>query len=313
MDPRFAQIYGLVNNNQLEKTAQEMLNEQISENTGVDMSSVAPEQLEQFAQQMLSESEAAQAAESKDFANMTPEQLVQTEEVQTGDVIGKTAAYAMYATLIPALDEYFNTKLAGFGDTVRKGYDAAKGGVSRAGSAVVSAGKRYGNLMAGGTGAEGMARPGNSYSAIRGKGVDDMRKIEARKSLGTRAGTGLAALGIGGGTYAATKEASALETMAYQKVLNVLAQNGIDINALQQAQSQEVQPQMQPQQMQQQVDPAMKMANDYRALVDQYTDQLAMQMLQNSGFQFQQEQGVDPTMMNQNAQTQGVPSQQFVG
>jgi D-arabinose 1-dehydrogenase-like Zn-dependent alcohol dehydrogenase len=135
-------------------------------------------------------------------------------------------------------------------------------------------------------------RAGNSLT-----GFKQMRG-EALKSLGARAATGVGVLGAGGAGYAATKEASALETIANQKVMQYLQSRGYDTSALN-GQAQE-----QPQVQEPQMDPAaVKMANDMRMAVEQHTDQLALQMLQQMGIQVDQgqevEQQVDPSYQAQ--------------
>jgi len=102
--------------------------------------------------------------------------------------------------------------------------------------------------------------------------------------------------GAGAMAYNKAKEASALNTLAWNKVQNFLAQNGVDVNELlaqrdqdMAAQQGQAQPGMgqgmnQPMAQAPQSDMgAQKFANDMRAMVDSQTDEMAIQMLQELG------------------------------
>lgn len=224
------QIYGTA---ALEKTAADMLAEQVQNATGVDASNFDVDQLEAFAQQMLGEQQVdgayAQEVEGVQgpqtaYTNMPAEQLVQTQAFQDGDAIGKVASYVMYNDLMPRITVgmYEAAKLAydqvlkeaGFADKARGAFGKAKEMGGKAVSAVGNAGRRYGNLMAGG-GEKGF-RPGNSVAAHRGRlGVEGFGdyankavKSEAMKSTATRAGTAAGAAGLGVAGYHAAKEAN---------------------------------------------------------------------------------------------------------
>lgn len=224
------QIYGTA---ALEKTAADMLAEQVQNATGVDASNFDVDQLEAFAQQMLGEQQvdgayAQQEVQGVDgvqgpqtaYTNMPAEQLVQTQAFQDGDAIGKVASYVMYNDLMPRLTVgmYEASKLAfdqvlkeaGFADKARGAFGKAKEMGGKAVSAVGNAGRRYGNLMAGG--GEAGARPGNHISTLKGsyagRGVAKADVTEGRKSMATRAGSLAGAAGLGTAGYYAAKEAN---------------------------------------------------------------------------------------------------------
>jgi hypothetical protein len=169
-------------------------------------------------------------------------------------------------------------KQAGFADAAKKTWGAAKahGGKAKeyAGkglSALKGGAKRTGNLLGGGNqstlgtvsdkGIGKGRRVGNSLSAMKG-GFGDAAKSEARKSLGVRAGAaaGVGALGFGA-KKTLEKEASAFETLASQRALQMLAENGYDVDQILAQQEQQGQQQGQ-QQMQR---PQVRAPQQYQA------------------------------------------------
>lgn len=323
---KLASIY---NHSLFEKTASDMLAEQLGAQ-GLDTSSISPDQLEMAAQQILTEAEAQSAEQSQeqvapqmspeeqaqltgtlqeaqkvDYQSLSPEQLQQTQLFQTGDALGKIAAHSTWATFKPMADEYFSmvlgevAKTAGFADKARSAAWGARDAVRSAGSAVSGAAKRYGNLMAGG--GEAGVRPGNHLSTLKGsyagRKVNPSEVSEARKSLGARVGTAVGLGAAGAGAYHMAKEASALNTLAWNKVQGFLAQNGIDVNELL---AQQEQTQAEPQVQDQMMSEAQKMANDMRSMVDSHTDEMALEILKSLGIDLsQQEQVQDPTQVQQ--------------
>lgn len=305
---KLAQIY---NQNLLEKTAADMLAEQ----AGFDVNNISPDQLEAYAQQMLSEAEAVSANQGQDvyaqgepnladtrqtaLNTMAPEQLVQTPEFDQGDTIGKVAAYRIYRDLMPTLtnDIYETTKQAfsqvlkeaGFADSARSYASAAKNTVrdvaGAAGGAVANAGRSVARNV--------QSRAGGAFNTAK-----EVAQKHPKKMIGAAAGLG--ALGAGG-AYMASKEAnfgggfapqgqvapqqepqvSALQQMAQQKVMDYLQAQGYDLNQILGGADQGQNVQEQPMQGQ---DMSVKMANDaIRSQVDQHTNQLALSMLQQLG------------------------------
>jgi hypothetical protein len=99
--------------------------------------------------------------------------------------------------------------------------------------------------------------------------------------------------------YNKAKEASALNTLAWNKVQGFLAQNGIDVNELL-AQQEQTQAEPQVQDQTQMMSEAQKMANDMRSMVDSHTDEMALEILKSLGIDLsQQEQVQDPTQVQQ--------------
>lgn len=249
MNEFLAQIYGT--SDALEKTAQSVLLSKLAEDEGIDLSGLSGDQLEEIAQSVLNESE----NEGSDEELSKEAQ----ENIAEADFLGRVMAHSM-------TQEIDLIKQAGFGDAMRGAGRAIK---SRAGGAYNTAkevgkkglskahsgAKRGVELLRGGNqstlgsvsdkGSKPGRRVGNSLSALKG-GFGDAAKSEARKSLGARAGAG-AALGAGGyGAHKAmSKEASAFETLATQRAMQMLQEQGYDVDGMQQQQEQYAQPQQQ--------------------------------------------------------------------
>lgn len=262
---------------------------------------------------------------------MSPEQLVQTPQFDEGDTVGKVAAYRIYHDLFPqlSLDIYetvkqanvaaFNEVLkeAGFMDKAKEMSAGARSLASAAGSRVADAGKAvgrgvkntvkgFGQHVLGGRSigtTDGKSRVGNTLIGAAHKET----RGDWLKSQASRAALGAGAAGAGAaGYHAATKEAnfaqpmqqeqpqtSALEQIAQQKAMSYLQSQGYDINQLLGGQDQQVE-------QEQQLAPEMqaKLANDMiRGQVDQYTDQLAMQMLSQLGIDLNSQ--TDPNTQEQ--------------
>jgi hypothetical protein len=264
---------------------------------------------------------------------MPPEQLVQTPQFDEGDTVGKVAAYRIYHDLFPqlSLDIYETTKQAskiafqevlkeaGFIDKAKKVSAGARSLASATGSRVADAGKAegrgvkntakgFGQHVLGGRRigtTDGESRVGNTLIGAAHKET----RGDWLKSQASRAALGAGAAGAGAaGYHAATKEAnfvqpmqqqeqpqtSALEQIAQQKAMSYLQAQGYDINQLLGGQDEQVE------QEQQQLAPEMqaKLANDMiRGQVDQYTDQLAMQMLSQLGIDLNSQ--TDPNTQEQ--------------
>ncbi len=328
---KLAQIY---NQNILEKTAADMLAEQV----GFDVNNISPDQLEAYAQQMLSEADTAAASQQDVYAQGEPnladtrqtalntmpaEQLVQTPEFDQGDTIGKVAAYRIYRDLMPTMtNDIYETvkqafyqviKEAGFADSARSYAGAAKNTVrdvaGAAGGAVANAGRSVARNV--------QSRAGGAFNTAK-----EVAQKHPKKMIGAAAGLG--ALGAGG-AYMASKEAnfgggfapqgqiapqqapqqgqsSALDQMAQQKVMDYLQAQGYDLNQLFGGADQGQNVQEQPMQGQ---DMAVKMANDaIRSQVDQHTNQLAISMLQQLGINVN-DTGADTSAQDQSQAPQG--------
>ena len=221
MDPWLADVYGTGGADDLEKTAQMHILSKLAEEEGVDLSGLDDEQLGELYAQV------ADGDEGQEEVYVEPEP--QSEEFlakeaqakfEEADFLGRVMAHSFTQEM---------DKIAGRMDGVKafasRAGNKAKSIGSSAKSKVVGAGKRTGQLLAGGRKGEHgeMAgrRAGNSV-----KGFKQMRG-EALKSTGARVG----AVGAAGGAgYAATREkrASAFEKLAEQHAASMLQAHGIN-------------------------------------------------------------------------------------
>lgn len=236
MNEFLAQIYGT--SDALEKTAQSVLLSKLAEDEGIDLSGLSPDQLEEIAQSVLTES-SDEGAEGEDLSKEAQANIAEA------DFLGRVMAHSMTQELDLIKQAGVMDKLRGAGGKIKevagKGYQGAKKGLSAAKDGV----KRYGKLMRGGdtirnsdTGK--MIRPGNHKSAFQDK-HGRWARSEARKSLGARVGTGAALAGGGAAAYKMSKEASAFETLATQRALQMLQEQGYDVDGMQAQQYQQPQ------------------------------------------------------------------------
>lgn len=256
MDPYLASVYNT--NDTIEKIANQVLVQKLAEaqGLGAEFSQLTPEQIEEIAQEQLSIADEGEGEFSQDSSNIVKEAQANLE---LADYMGRVMAHAFHqesgmiekqagmlqnaGKAIRGAGETVALKGMYAKDAVKPHVDKAVSAVSGAAKRVGEAGKRYGNLMAGGRQSanfEGHGRAGNSLAAFRGKSnlvgpSGGSARGEALKSLGARAGTAaVAGAGAYGAGKAMSKEAalSAFDTLAREQAIALLQQQGIDTQPL---------------------------------------------------------------------------------
>lgn len=220
-----------------EKTAQSVLLSKLAQDEGIDLSSLSEDQLEDIAQSVLNESE---SVEDDELAKEAQENFAQA------DFLGRVMAHSM-------TQELELIKQAGFGDFAGKmkghagkAFGKAKEVGKKAVSAAGRSAKGFGEHLKGGRTvgtSEGPKRVGNTSAGLFNK---PLRKDFA-KSQGARAAVGGGVGAVGYGAHKAmSKEASAFDTLATQRALEMLAEKGYDVESMMAQQEQQyAQPQLQ--------------------------------------------------------------------
>ncbi len=234
MNEFLAQIYGT--SDALEKTAQSVLLSKLAEDEGIDLSGLSPDQLEEIAQSVLTESD--EGAVEGDLSKEAQ------ENVAEADFLGRVMAHSMTQELDLIKQAGFMDKVRSAGGAIKthagKAYGGAKKGLSSFGEHL-KGGKKIN--VSDGKGSK-VKRVGNTTAGA----IDPRLRKDFAKSQGARAGL---AAGIGAAGYGAkkgydkVKEASAFETLATQRALQMLQEQGYDVDGMQGQQEQYAQPQMQ--------------------------------------------------------------------
>lgn len=216
MDPQLAAIYGTnQDESDVEKLAAAELAEELTEEETAELSD---EEAEALAEQLLAGEENEEGAEVEEPSDETNEEQ---EKLSEADYLGRVMAHAYTQELRKiaadpgaqrAKYDKMGTEGPSFGAKVRNKLDP-----------VVKAGRSYGQAMAGGKGASGWKE--------RLVGKEGQRlKVHGARGATLAAGAGLAygAKKLYDRKKGKTKRSSALDTLAEQRALEILAENGID-------------------------------------------------------------------------------------
>lgn len=227
MDPKLAEIYGTNTPDEadIEKLAAAELADQLADDGDADLDEVDEDTLEALAQEVLEANDADDGSDGADEGQM---------KVAEADYLGRVMAHA-YVQELRGIDKEaaksygpaaqreavkrgLATEKAGLREKATVGARRAAKSTEKAGRSVLGriskAGKSVAESKAGKAVGRGAGKVGKHLKAHRGK-----------YALGLGA-AGLA--GAGGLVAKKLKESSALETLAEQHALEILAANGID-------------------------------------------------------------------------------------
>jgi len=298
MDSYLASMYDT--GNTLEKIAQQTaqqsliykLAQTLPAEIGNQVNSLTPEQLEEIAQEQLDLATNEQTEEGTGAANYDAQSVKEAQDqFAIADYMGRIMAHSLFNEIGAIKEAGAMDAIKGVGHNLNSlahsGATLAKHHVGNAakavGGAVSSGAGRYKELMQGGKQigtSEGVRRAGNTSAGFINKGP----RGEALKSLGARAGTGLAVAGAGAGAHhMATKEASAFDAYTQQYAMNLIQEAGLDPSQF------------------------IEHVNATEAQQGQYDQQMGQQNQMNPMMQQQQQmnQRIPQQGMNQRAQSQG--------
>lgn len=217
MDPTLAKIYGTNQTSDaadVEKLAAAHMAEELANESGIDVNDLSPEQIEAMAQEVL-DGVQAQGDEQDTSANADGNSNQEDPDAETlakvaeADKLGRVMAHAYHQELRSI------EKSASASQAVKNW--AQLGG--HAGGKVMSAVKSMGAK-----GKSVASKAGEKAKEVGKKGVEHVKKHKGAY------GAGAAAAGGGAAGYMAGKhkKSSALDTLAEQHALEILAANGID-------------------------------------------------------------------------------------
>jgi hypothetical protein len=214
MDPRLAEIYGTnEDTSDTEKLAAAELAESLADDDDVDIDGMSDEEIEALAQEVLSSEEGDEDDEEYDE---------DTEKIAEADYLGRVMAHA-YVNELKGIDYDSQEKLA------------AKAAARRVAKAVVRKAKKAGpgamtRLYRRLKSRVGALREAGSLKARRLKKklkvMGGEAKAYAKRHGKAMAGAGL--VGLGGGIAAGrmSKQSSALDTLAAERAMEILEENG---------------------------------------------------------------------------------------
>lgn len=218
MDPRLAEIYQTNEDAaDIEKTAAAELAEKLASDDELDVDNLSADELEALAQEVLSadeetteeETETKEAAEEE--TEEGEEKTAEAEKLAEMDYLGRVMAHAYWQEL-----KLINKEASADEGTEKT---AGKGGALKAGL------KNLKKLKKLGPKAKELAGAAKEKGRAAFKGGRKMFKSHG-KHMGAAAGAGLAA-GVAAGRM--SKHSSAVEQLAESRALEILAENGIEV------------------------------------------------------------------------------------
>jgi len=221
MDPRLAEIYGTNSEEQTqdtEKVAAAQLAEKLAGDESLNLDGMSEDQIEALAQEVLSqEKDQEQEAATEEAAEETEEKQA-SEKLAEADYLGRVMAHSY-------VQELKNIEKQAASPTKKEMRKAEKMNPDSGAQKLVRRTKHVAN----------QAKKGLSEGANRAKAVGAITagKVSNFASKHPGKAKGLAALGLAGAGFAAgrkSKESSALDTLAAQRAIEILAENGIDLN-----------------------------------------------------------------------------------
>ena len=212
MDPRLAEIYGTNEDaSDIEKTAAAELAEKLAGEDETDIDGMSDDEIEALAQEVLSADEGEAEQETEQETDEDGEKVA-SDKVAEADFLGRVMAHA-YVNELKSIDVDGEEKVA------------AKGG-----------GKVLKMLQGKG---KALLRKGK---ALKGKGMAKAKEMgEKAKEMGGKAkkfgkrhgkamaGAGAAGLAAGAAAGRMSKQSSALDTLATERALEILAENGVEL------------------------------------------------------------------------------------
>lgn len=225
MDPKLAEIYGTnqASESDVEKLAAAELAEELSENDEANIDGMSDEQIEALAAQVLAGAEGEEQEQveeqSEEETDQDPESL---EKISEADYLGRVMAHS-YVNELRSIDAEMQKEAA------------SKEGPQTAAQSAARDAKRAKTPNHPTFSAKARNKADSAKKAVKGAGGKVMSAIKNNPKKA--AGGGLAALLAAGGGAAAykhkknkEKNSSALDALAEQRALEILAENGIDIN-----------------------------------------------------------------------------------
>jgi hypothetical protein len=263
MDAKLAEIYGTntPEEGDVEKLAAAELAEKLAGDESMDLSELEPEQIEALAAQVLAGEDGQSEDEEEEEKTAGDES---SEKVAEADYLGRVMAHA-YVQELRGIDKEAGVKdMAGkVGKFVADKARAAGGGVKK--GATWAKDKTVAGAKKGYAGAKAGAKASKEHVG-RNKG---------KYGLGAGAAAGAA------GGYAAGKKkkasgASALDTLAEQRALEILRESGIDVDAEGEVKEASI-------------------SEEQAAVLQQAVEARAVEMLEANGYTFQGEETEEET------------------
>lgn len=265
MDPRLAEIYGTNSEEQTqdtEKVAAAQLAEKLAGDESLNLDGMSEDQIEALAQEVLSQEngqEQEAATEETEEAAEETEEKQASEKLAEADYLGRVMAHS-YVQELKNIE-----KQAGMKETAGK----VMGHVKRHASDVKEGFKDLKEM------AKSPRQAGSALKhSVKSQGVKGTVKgnKNSLKALGV-AGAGAAGAGAAAKKYKDKKSstASALDTLAAQRAIEILAENGIDLNE----QAEEVEE---------------KTASNPADVLAAAVEARAMELLQAEGYEFESEE-----------------------
>lgn len=257
MDPRLAEIYGTNEEvSDVEKTAAAELAEKLAGEEQTDLDGLTDEDVEALAQEVLSSDEEAPEGEEEEGEKTASEGTDETEEkVAEADYIGRVMAHA-YVQELKSIEKSAAGDISDYGGTKQK--KTLRQRATKVGDKL----KNFGS--------EVRSRAGSTASAAAmefGRAGKGKKALMVGAPLAAAGGAAAAYKKLKGGKKKHSAETPALDTLAQQRALEILKENGVELE------SQEKQ--------------AGDEAPTKWDVLSQAVEQRAMQMLQEEGYEFE--------------------------
>lgn len=219
MDPRLAEIYGTNSEEQTqdtEKVAAAQLAEKLAGDESLNLEGMSEDQIEALAQEVLAQGAGEQTEEAE--ATEETEEKQASEKLAEADYLGRVMAHSYVQELRSIEKEASAPTKKEMRKAEKMNPDSRTQKLVRRGQHMANKGKK--GLS------EGLDRA-KAVGAITAGKVSNFAAKHPKKMKGL-AGLGLLGAGVAAGRK--SKEASALDTLAAQRALEILAENGIDYN-----------------------------------------------------------------------------------
>lgn len=219
MDPRLAEIYGTNEEADVEKVAAAELAEKLAEGEDLDLDSMTPDQVEALAQEVLSADEETETAEETETETEETEESPSEEdgekvaaaEFEQADFLGRVMAHS-FVNECKSIEKEASYPHSQMKKTLA---DKAKGA--------------FGKLKGRASGMKEKAKStatGAAFDWGRKSGKDKAKTVG--KAVGAAGAAGLAGYGA---KKALEKKSSALDTLATERALEILKENGVELEA----------------------------------------------------------------------------------